>query len=60
MDAVIGELAADAAAELRVEAERELAVFGARMAPDARAFAVQAAFERLVREAAALPIVAYD
>jgi hypothetical protein len=60
MDAVIGELAADAAGELRVEAERELAAFGARMAPDARAFAVQAAFERLVREAAALPIVAYD
>ena len=60
MDAVIGELAAATAAALRAEAEHELAAFGARMAPDARAFAVQAAFERLVREAAALPIIAYD
>jgi hypothetical protein len=60
MDLVIGELAADTAAELRVEAEQELAAFGARMAPDARAFAVLAAFERLVREAAALPTIAYD
>jgi hypothetical protein len=60
LDAVIGELAAATIAALRAEAERELAAFGARMAPDARTLAVHAAFERLVREAAALPTIAYD
>ncbi len=60
MDAAIGELAADKRAELRSEAERELAAFGARMAPDAKARAVEAAFERLAREAAALPTIRYE
>jgi hypothetical protein len=60
LDAVIDELPAPAADELRAEAEHELVAFGVRMAPAARTFAVQAAFERLVREAAALPTVAYE
>jgi hypothetical protein len=60
LDAVMGELPSATTVALRAEAERELAAFGARMAPDARALAVQAAFERLVREAAALPVIAYD
>ena len=60
VDAAIRDLAPGTSDELRDEADRELAGFGARMAPDARAAAVQAAFERLVREAAALPSIRYD
>jgi hypothetical protein len=48
------------AARLRAEAADELRAFGARMPPDARARAVEAAFVRLVREDAALPTVSYE
>jgi len=45
------------AAELRASAESEIAPFGSRMAADARAAAVEAAFRRLVREAMGLPVL---
>lgn len=47
-------------ARLRGEADDELAPFGARMAPDARARAAAAAFDRLVRERFELPIITYS
>ena len=47
-------------ARLRAEAAEELSAFGARMPPDARARAVEAAFVRLVREDAALPTISYQ
>jgi hypothetical protein len=46
-----------ARAELRKQAESEIAPFAARMAPEARAVAIDAAFDRLVRDAAGLPVV---
>jgi hypothetical protein len=45
---------------LRREAEEELAPFGQRIAADARAAALEAAFLRLVREVARLPRIAFD
>jgi predicted dinucleotide-utilizing enzyme len=48
------------AAALRREAEAELAPFGSRLAPEARARALAAAFERLVREALGIPVIAYE
>jgi hypothetical protein len=48
------------AAALRQEAESELAAFGERMAPEARARSITAAFERLVRESLGLAVVAYE
>ena len=47
IEVAIAELAADTRAELRGEAERELAAFGARMAPEAKARAVEAAFDNV-------------
>jgi hypothetical protein len=49
-----------AAASLRQEAEAELAGFGARMPPEVRARATDAAFARLVRESLNLPVVSYE
>jgi hypothetical protein len=48
------------AAELRREAEAELAPFGSRMAPDARSRAAAAAFGRLVRETLGIPVIAHE
>lgn len=48
------------ATTLRREAESELAPFGSRMAPEARARAVDAAFARLVRESLGLPVLVYE
>jgi hypothetical protein len=48
------------AAQLLREAAEELAPFGARMAADARRHALDAAFERHVREAFALPVLIYE
>jgi hypothetical protein len=59
MDAALREVDAARAAELRREAEAELAPFGSRMTADARARALDAAFERLVRDASRLPILEY-
>lgn len=47
-------------AALLAEAEAEIAPFGGRMTPDARARAVAAAFERLLRDAAGLPLLTHD
>ena len=54
------ELPAPTLEELRREADAELAPFGSRMDAAARARAVEAAFERLVRDAAGLPTLAFD
>jgi hypothetical protein len=45
-------------ADLRAQAEAEIAPFAARMPADARAAAVDAAFTRLLRDAAGLPVLA--
>ena len=55
MDGALGEVDTAAAAGLRREAEEELAPFGSRMAPDAKARAVSAAYERLLRESLGIP-----
>lgn len=60
MDAARAELDAPTAARLRAEAEAELAPFGARLLPDARAHAAAAAFARVIREALGLPVVRYE
>jgi len=44
-------------AALRSEAASEIAPFAGRMAADARAAAVDAAFDRLVRDAARIPVI---
>jgi hypothetical protein len=60
MDAATREVDAATAAALKREAEAELAPFGARMAPDARAQAALAAFERLLRESLGLPVIRHE
>jgi hypothetical protein len=57
---VAGLLDDETSQRLRREAEEELAAFGTRMPPDAKAAAVEMAYLRLVREAARLPRVAFD
>jgi hypothetical protein len=54
------ELAAAERARLRQQAEAELDPFAARMPADAMARARDAAFDRLLRDAAGLPIVAFE
>jgi hypothetical protein len=56
----VQELDPDLARSLRRDADLELAPFGPRMAPEARARAATVAFERLVREALKLPVLAYE
>jgi hypothetical protein len=46
--------------QLRNEAAEELAPFGSRMPADEKARAVEAAFQRLAREAAGLPVLRYE
>lgn len=60
MDAAIGGLERDQAERLRAEAAEELAAFGNRMPPEARARAIESAFARLVRESAGLPTIRYE
>jgi hypothetical protein len=60
MTAAVAQVEPARAAELRAEAAEELAAFGARMPPDARARAAEAAFVRLVREGAGLPTIGYE
>lgn len=50
----------DQARGLRTEAEGEIAPFAARMSADARESALQAAFERLVRDGAGLPVLRFE
>jgi hypothetical protein len=58
--AALRHLDAARAAELKREVEAELAPFGSRLTPDVREKASAAAFHRLVREAYALPTLAYE
>lgn len=60
LDAARADVDEPTAARLRAEADAELAPFGARLVPDARARAAAAAFDRLVREALGLPVVRYE
>jgi hypothetical protein len=60
IDASIAAIDAAAAATLRREAEAELAPFGSRLSPDARARAATAAFERLARETLGIPVISYE
>jgi hypothetical protein len=60
MDAARGAIDESATASLRREADAELAPFGCRLSPDARARAAAAAFDRLVRETLAIPVIAYE
>jgi hypothetical protein len=60
MLAATDELDEPARDELRAEAERELASFGAHLAPEARARAVDAAFVRLVRDSFRLPVLSLE
>jgi hypothetical protein len=60
MEAGLRELDPAARARLRAEAGEELAPFGGRLAPDARASALDAAFTRLARESLGLPTVTYE
>lgn len=48
-----------ARAALRAKAQAEIAPFASRMAPDAREKAIEAAFDRLLRESAGLPTLAF-
>lgn len=56
----IAELTPAESERLRAEANAELLPFGGRMPEDARARALEAAFERLVREATGLPTLRYE
>ncbi len=60
VDAGISSLDAAARATLEREAEAELAPFAGRMTGESRTRAVRVAFERLVRDHAGLPIVAFE
>jgi hypothetical protein len=60
IEAAIAQLDDSRVRQLRSEAAEELAPFGSRMPPDAKARAAEAAFERLAREAAGLPDLRYE
>ena len=60
VDAARAELGDARMAELEAAAEAEVAPFAARMPGDARTRAVNAACDRLLRDAAGLPIVAFE
>jgi hypothetical protein len=60
MRAAIGRLDREQAERLRAEAAEELAAFGNRMPPEAKARAIESAFVRLVREGAGLPTIRYE
>ena len=59
IDTAATEVEPDTAARAHQEAEAEIAPFGARMAPDVRARALHAAYERLIRESLGLPTLRY-
>lgn len=60
LEASLREIDAATAAILRRETEAELAPFGSRMAPEARAHAADAAYARLVRETLGVPVINYE
>jgi hypothetical protein len=59
IEAAAAEVEPDAAARAQQEAEAEIAPFESRMAPDVRARALHAAYERLIRESLGLPTLRY-
>jgi hypothetical protein len=60
IQAAIGELDEVRVRQLRQEAAEELAPFGSRMPPEEKTRATEAAFHRLAREAAGLPVLRYE
>jgi hypothetical protein len=60
IQAAAAELDPGARETARREADAELAPFGSRLAPEMRAQAVEAAFERLVRDSLGLPQIRYQ
>ena len=60
IEAAVAQLDDGRKSKLREEAAEELAPFGSRMPEDAKARALQAAFERLAREAGGLPDLRYE
>src|SRR3954451_9232812 len=60
LEAAIAAVDENTARSPRRDAESELAPFGGRLASDARTHGVEAAFERLVREALGLPVISYE
>jgi hypothetical protein len=60
LDAARGEIDDGRRAALIAEAQTEIAPFAARMSADARAKAIDAAFDRLVRDAIGLPVISHD
>jgi hypothetical protein len=60
LDAARDEVDQPRRAALLAEAETEIAPFAARMTAEARAKAVDAAFDRLLRDAIGLPVIAHD
>ena len=59
-EAALASVLPEAAQRLRREAEAELAPFAGRMAPQVQGEIFEAAYERLVREAFALPTLRYE
>ena len=60
LDAARDEIDPSRRAALLVEAETEIAPFAARMTGDARARAIEAAFDRLLRDAVGLPVIDHE
>jgi hypothetical protein len=60
LDAARGEIDDPRRAALVAEAETEIAPFAARMTAEARARAVEAAFDRLLRDAVGLPVLSHE
>jgi hypothetical protein len=60
VDAAVAALDETRVRQLRQEAAEELAPFGGRMPADERTRALEAAFHRLAREAAGLPVLRYE
>jgi hypothetical protein len=60
LDAARTEIDGRRRAALLAEAQAEIAPFSARMTADARANAIDAAFDRLLRDAIGLPVITHD
>jgi hypothetical protein len=60
LDAAVAELDPNTVESLRREAAEELAPFAGRLAAEAHARALDAAFRRLVRDSAGLPVVGFE
>ncbi len=60
LEAARGEIDEGRRAALLAEAQTEIAPFAARMAPEARAKAIDAAFDRLLRGEIGLPVITHE